>query len=204
MKELFIRNSLRLVKSFYPMYDEDKIDDIRYGLEATYLSLTKLVVLTLVSFCLGILKEFIFLLILFNFLRISGFGLHASKSWMCWISSSITFIVGTILCKYIVIPKYVLVILSTICILGFILYAPADTIKRPLIYKKRRIMYKIRTVLMAIIYTIIILVINDSLFQNILVFAMLVELVLIHPLTYRIFNLPYNNYKNYILANVKV
>lgn len=204
MKELFIRNSLRLVKSCYPVYDEDKIDDIRYGLEATYLSLTKVVVLTLVSFCLGILKEFIFLLILFNFLRISGFGLHASKSWMCWISSSITFIGGTILCKYIVIPKYVLVILSTICILGFIFYAPADTIKRPLIYKKRRIMYKIRTVLTAIIYTIIILVINDSLFQNILVFAMLVELVLIHPLTYRIFNLSYGNYKNYILANDKV
>lgn len=200
MKGLFIRNSLKLIRSYYPTFDDEKMDDIRYGLEATYLSLTKIVVLTLASFCLGIFKEFIFLLVAFNFLRISGFGLHATKSWMCWVSSSITFIGGTVLCKYLTIPKYVLIILAAVCVIGFIFYAPADTIKRPLIHKKRRIIYKIRTVVTALIYIIILTFVDNSLIQNILIFAMLIELALIHPITYRIFHLSYNNYKEYVLV----
>ena len=80
-----------MVKEIYPDYDEDRLDEIRYGLEATYLSITKLVVILGISLLLGIFKESVILLVLFNFLRLTGFGLHATKSWICWVSSSITF-----------------------------------------------------------------------------------------------------------------
>ena len=200
MKKFFLKYSLKLVSDNYPNYDEDKLDEIRYGLEATYLSLTKTFVILLVCLILGILKESLILLVLFNFLRLTAFGIHATKSWMCWISSSITFIGLPFLCKTIVLPDYILIIIGFICLLCFFLYAPADTKKRPLIHAKRRLVYKIITLVVGLIYVVLLFIINNSFLHNVLVCAMLIESVLIHPLTYKIFRLPYDNYKTYVLA----
>lgn len=204
MKKIFLKYSLKLISDYYPDYDEDKIDEIRYGLEATYLSITKTFVILMICVILGIIKEALILLLLFNLLRLTGFGLHATKSWMCWISSIITFIGGSFLCRTVTIPTYILGIISICCLFCFFLYAPADTKKRPLIYSKRRLFYKIVTLLIAIVYTFAIFVINDSFIQNALVCAMLIECVLIHPLTYKLFRLSYNNYKTYVLAKDSV
>lgn len=201
VKKLFLKYSLNVVKEYYPSYDEDKLDEIRYGLEATYLSLTKTFVILFVCILLGIIKEALIVLLFFNLLRMTGFGLHASKSWMCWISSSITFIGIPLLCRSVVLPTYILGIVAGLCLICFFLYAPADTKKRPLIHKKRRMIYKAITVLIGITYIIMVFLIKQSLIQNALVSAMLIESVLIHPLTYKIFKLPYNNYKTYVLAS---
>lgn len=200
MKKFFLKYSLNIISDYYPDYNEDKLDEIRYGLEATYLSLTKTFVILGVCVILGIIVEALILLILFNFLRLTGFGIHATKSWMCWISSSICFVGIPFLCKYLILPDLVLVILAFSCLLCFFLYAPADTKKRPLIYKKRRLVYKFITIVTGIVYTTTIFIVDNSLIQNALVYAMLIQSVLIHPLTYKIFKLPYNNYKTYVLA----
>ena len=192
-----------MVREMYPDYDEDRLDEIRYGLEATYLSITKLVVILFASFLLGIFKESIILLVLFNFLRLTGFGLHATKSWMCWVSSSITFLLVPFFCKSLVLPNYVLVAISVVCLINFLLYAPADTVKRPLIHKKRRLLYKVCTVLIASLYTVLIFITKDTFLQNSLASAMLIEGALINPYIYKLFNLPYNNYKNYVISASK-
>ena len=189
-----------MVREIYPDYDNDKLDEIRYGLEATYLSITKLVVILGISLLLGIFKESVILLVLFNFLRLTGFGLHATKSWMCWVSSSITFLLVPFFCKSLVLPNYVLVAISVVCLINFLLYAPADTVKRPLIHKKRRLLYKICTVLIASLYTVLIFITKDTFLQNSLASAMLIEGALINPYIYKLFNLPYNNYKNYVIS----
>ncbi len=188
-----------MVKEIYPNYDEDRLDEIRYGLEATYLSITKLVVILGISLLLGIFKESVILLVLFNFLRLTGFGLHATKSWMCWVSSSITFLLVPFFCKSLVLPNYLLVAISVVCMINFILYAPADTVKRPLIHKKRRLFYKICTILISSIYIALIFITKDTFLQNSLASAMLIEGALINPYIYKLFNLPYNNYKNYVI-----
>ena len=189
-----------MVREIYPDYDNDKLDEIRYGLEATYLSITKLVVILGISLLLGIFKESAILLVLFNFLRLTGFGLHATKSWMCWVSSSITFLLVPFFCKSLVLPNYVLVAISVVCLINFLLYAPADTVKRPLIHKKRRLLYKVCTVLIASLYTVLIFITKDTFLQNSLASAMLIEGALINPYIYKLFNLPYNNYKNYVIS----
>ena len=180
-----------MVREMYPDYDEDRLDEIRYGLEATYLSITKLVVILFASFLLGIFKESIILLVLFNFLRLTGFGLHATKSWMCWVSSSITFLLVPFFCKSLVLPNYILVAISVVCLINFLLYAPADTVKRPLIHKKRRLLYKVGTVLIASLYIVLIFITKDTFLQNSLASAMLIEGALINPYIYKLFNLPY-------------
>jgi probable accessory gene regulator protein len=192
-----------MVREIYPDYDNDKLDEIRYGLEATYLSITKLVVILGISLLLGIFKESVILLVLFNFLRLTGFGLHATKSWMCWVSSSITFLLVPFFCKSLVLPNYVLVAISVVCLINFLLYAPADTVKRPLIHKKRRLLYKVCTILIAFLYTVLIFITKDTFLQNSLSSAMLIEGALINPYIYKLFNLPYNNYKNYVISASK-
>lgn len=201
LKRLIINSSLNTITKFYPEYDNDKMDEIRYGLEATYMSLTKVVVILLISLILGIIKESVILLLFFNGLRTTGFGLHASRSYQCWISSLSLFIGIPYLCMYVELPLFIYYILLFLSILSFILYAPADTVKRPLIKRKKRIIYKILTIVIAIIYIFIFLIIDNSLIRNIITSSMVIEAVLIHPYTYRMFNLPYRNYRSYVLVN---
>ncbi len=197
IKKFIISNSMKTVKSYYPDYSEEEIEKIQYGLEAIYLSTTKLVVIILLSIILGIFKETIIVLLLFNLLRTTGFGLHASKSWMCWITSVPTFIGIPLICKYVNFPNYLLVAIALMSLVCFIFFAPADTHKRPLIRKKRRVIYKVLTTVFGVIYVILIMKLNNSFLRSALAFTMLIESVLICPLTYKIFKLPYNNYKTY-------
>lgn len=191
---------MNLVTKYNKDYDEDQLYEIRYGLEGIYLSITKIIVIFFLAYILGVFTESVILTLFFNGLRFTGFGIHASKSYQCWISSSLTFLGLPLLCKYYYINYTLSLIISIVCIISFILYAPADTYKRPLIYKKRRIIYKISTVIIGFIYTYISLSMSNQLIHNTLLCAMVIETVLIHPLTYRVFKLPYKNYKTYVLS----
>lgn len=197
VKKLIISNSINTIRRYYPNYSEDEIERIKYGLESIYLSLTKVIVILLLSIILKIFKETIILLLLFNVLRATAFGIHASKSWMCWVSSVPTFIGIPLICKYITFPNYILILVATYSLLNFIFFAPADTAKRPLIRKNRRRIYKLLTIILGTIYLVAIIYIKDCFWQNTLASSMLIESILISPLTYKIFKMSYNNYKSY-------
>ena len=89
MKKYIMNHAMQVIKDNYPNYNQDKLDEIRYGLEGIYLSLTKTLVILLFTLILGIFKEAVTVLLFFNFIRFFAFGLHAKESWQCWISSSI-------------------------------------------------------------------------------------------------------------------
>ena len=200
IKKFVINKSLNMIADIYPDYNDSKIDEIRYGLEAIYLSTTKLVVILFATLLLGIFKEAVIVLLLFNVLRTFAFVLHASKSWACWVASSILFIGIPYLCIYVEIPiviKYIMIVFS---IISYLLYAPADTKKRPLVRKNRRIKFKVLTLISAFIYLIIFFSTQNIFLKNVIVCPMILEAILIHPLTYRVFNLPYKNYEGYVFS----
>ncbi len=198
MKSLVLEKCLEIVKDSYPDYNEDKLDEIRYGLEAFYLSITKLVAIFFLAYLLGILKETACLFLAFNVLRLSGFGLHAAKGWMCWVSSTIVFLVIPYFCRILALPSTLLMILTLFCEVNLLLFAPADTQKRPLIHRKKRVLWKIITGFTGIIFTCFILTTQSTFVQNILLSAMLIEGALVNPFVYKIFHLSYNNYKTYV------
>lgn len=189
-----------MISEIYPEYNENKIDEIKYGLEAIYLSLTKVIVILLVCLLLGIFKEAVIVLLFFNILRSTAFGIHASKSWMCWVSSSILFIGIPYLCMYCNMPTFIHYIMIFSSIICYLLYAPADTKKRPLVRKNRRIKFKILTLVISIIYLILFCNTSNLFIKNVIACTMTLESVLIHPLTYRIFHLPYKNYERYVFS----
>ena len=201
MKNAIINSSMKILEDNFPDYDETKLAELRYGLEGFYMLITKLVVIFGAAFVLGIFKEAIILLLLFNVLRLTGFGLHASKSWMCWISSSLVFLVCPYLCIHLSIPLYILVTIASICWIIFLLYAPADTKNRPLVNEKKRKRYKYITLVSGAIYIALLFLIKNTFLQNALVCAMIIQSVLIHPMVYKLFRLPYNNYKSYVFSN---
>lgn len=191
-------NSIRIaIKKQYPSYSDDKMDEIMYGIEGIYLTITKTIVIFILAFILKIAKELLFLLITFNFIRMFAFGMHANKSWICLVFSSLLFLGGAFISKYIVLDKVVLYLLYLIAFILVVTYAPADTVKRPLIKKKKRIRFKILSVIVVISYFIITLLITNNLIINVLIFGLIIECILISPLTYKAFKMPYKNYKNY-------
>lgn len=200
MKQFFLNSCMKSIKKNCPEYNEEKLLEIRYGLEGIYLSITKCIVVFITTLILGIFKEMIIIMLLYTLLRTFGYGIHATKSWICLISSLTVFVIAPIMAINIVIPIYIKILLSGFCVSYFYLYAPSDTKKHPIIKKKRRKALKCLTVIISIIFTFLCLRIDNNFMSNAFLFAMLIEAVLVSPLTYKIFKLPYNNYKAY-LAN---
>lgn len=196
MKQYFLDSSINLIKK-NKNYTDDEIEIIAYGLEGIYLTITKAIVIFGLALLLGIFKEVIYLLISYNIIRSQAFGIHASKSIYCLISSLTTFIGGAYLCIYLVIPFWLMIIISLLCIVFLFLYAPADTEKRPIVNKKKRIRFKVISVSLGIIYTILIIIFKGKFLSNYLLVGMFISVIMILPVTYKIFKMPYNNYKNY-------
>ncbi len=196
IKNFIINNSMNLVNGMNK-YNTEQLEEIKYGLEGIYLTVSKVVVILIISIIFGIFKEAILFLLIFNILRTVAFGLHASKSIYCWISSSISFLLIPYLCKNFEFPILFHIIVCSLALISFILFAPADTINRPLINKRKRKIYKVLSIIFATLFIILIFTINYLLLKNLLTFALLLETILILPITYKIFKLPYNNYKNY-------
>lgn len=178
--------------------DDIKIEELRYGLSSIYSTYSKLIVITLIALVLNIFKEYLLFLIFYNIIRTFSFGLHATKSWICWISSTIIFLGMPILSSHLMIPIVVKILLGSLLIIQFYMNAPADTYKRPIISKNRRLFFKYASTLITFIYMLVCVVTKNNLLSNILFLSTLVQAIIISPYTYKLFNLPFNNYKNYI------
>lgn len=198
MKKKILNHCMKVVKNKYPEYDEDKLEIINYGLESIYLTFTKIIIIFVLAIILNIWKEVLLLLAFYNLIRVSAFGMHAKKSIHCLIISLTLFIGGVYLCRYLVIPLILKVVLSIICIVLIAKYAPADTEKRPIINKKLRRKYKIISVIISGIFAIAIVLLSDKNISNYLLLGMIEATIMLLPITYRIFDLPYDNYKKYL------
>ena len=198
MKKKILNHCMEVVKNKYPEYDEDKLEIINYGLESIYLTFTKIIIIFVLAIILNIWKEVLLLLAFYNLIRVSAFGMHAKKSIHCLIISLTLFIGGVYLCRYLVIPLILKVVLSIICIVLIAKYAPADTEKRPIINKKLRKKYKIISVIISGIFAISIVLLSDKSISNYLLLGMIEATIMLLPITYKIFDLPYDNYKTYL------
>ena len=139
----------------------------------------------------------IFLLI-YNLLRLTSFGLHATKSWICMVSSIVIFLGIPYMCDIIYIPTFIKSIISIIGIFFIFKNSPADTKKRPIISKKRRFIYKTISTMTTIIYSFLSILISSNFLSNCLIFTIILQNFMISPIVYKMFRLPYNNYIRFL------
>ena len=194
MKQLFLENSMNFICKYQSISDYDK-KKVKYGLEGLYLTITKMVLLTILALLLNMFKEFILVVVFFNVIRYTGFGFHAEKSYQCLLFSTFNFIAIPFLLLHIQLFNFFVYTICAICIFYYLLFAPADTKKRPLSNKRKRIIRKIITVMIGFIYTLMIILLNNTYWTSIILSAMIIQAIIISPLIYRLFNQPYNNYK---------
>ena len=197
MKNYLLDFAVKNIKDNHPDYTDETIDEYRYGLEGFYMLISKSILIFSIALILNIFKEMFILFIVFNSLRVTGFGLHASKTWICIVSSLSIFIVLPLISRILIIPNTIEIIIGLIYIILLYKYAPADTQKRPIVNKKRRERYKFITTIIGICLVFINLLIKDSTISNLIIFGMSVEVFMILPISYKLFNFSYNNYLLY-------
>lgn len=197
MKNKILNSCMNLIQQ-NSSYDEIKLAEIKYGLEGVYLLITKLIIIGCLAYYLHLFKELVIFLLIYNIIRMPSFGLHATKSWICLVSSTITFICIPWLCKFMIIPTIAKVAVGIILIVLFYKNAPADTYKRPIVNPQRRLTYKFLSVIVTIILIFCSIFINNLFISNCCLMALVVQSCMISPLVYKLFGLPYDNYKTYL------
>lgn len=197
MKKIVLDKCMNIIKKNM-QYDDTKLEEIRYGLEGIYLTITKIIIISIICIILGIFKEFLIFIAIYSIMRAPSFGIHASKTWICLVTSSIIFIGSPLLSIYTSLNTTTKIIIGIISIIGICIFSPADTIKRPIINKTRRKIYKILSTLIAIMYIVFSIKIKNNFISNCFIYSTIIQNILISPLTYKMFKMPYNNYKEYI------
>lgn len=200
MKKLIINKFVNIIENNKVCSEKDK-KIYRYGMECLYNLFTKTFVILLISLLIKTTKEYLLLIIFYSFLRSFAFGIHASNSKNCWISTLTIYIGGSLLIKYLTIPKYIIIIAWMICTIFFILWAPADTPKRPILKVSKRRNLKIKALIMIFIYYFLICFCNNQAILNAIFLSMILEGGCICPLIYKITKTPFNNFIYYKANN---
>lgn len=196
VKKKFIEKSIQLIK------EKRKIESLeekklRYGLEAFYNLATKTTVLILLAILFDFVLELLLLTIVYSTLRLYGFGLHAKTSLQCWLTTIPVYIGGCLIIKYCEFPITFSYIIWIFGFLSFLFFAPADTPARPLIRKNKRIRAKILSLVILTVYLIVFIYTKNPLFHNTVLYALMMESIVINPLIYKLSNTPFNNYKSF-------
>lgn len=197
MKDVVVNHIMNNVIK-YKNFDEIKLKEIKYGLESFYLAISKTVVIFLIAYFFNLLKTLLLFMCFYGFLRLNGAGLHAKKSWQCWTGSIIVFLIIPYLCLQLNIDQIVQVFISLVCLSLILKYAPADTEKKPIINFKKRLIHKILCCITVFAYVLLLFFLQNNYLHNIILCSIILETIMILPISYKIFGLKYNNYKNYL------
>jgi len=173
-------------------YDDVKLAEIKYGLEAFYLTITKLIIIIPLMFLLNT-TYYTLWFVLFNFpIRTVSLGFHANTSFQCLILSSIIFLFLPLLANYFTLSILAKCIIYFLLSIAFWIMAPKDTHKKPMRNNKKRFLLKIVSVIVIIIYFVLSLVIDNNVIVNIIFLSTITQLVLISPIPFVIFKQKYN------------
>ena len=196
MKEKFINSSLTFIMK-YQECDDLKIKKLKYGLEGIYSTIVKLIIILLIAYITQTIKTTLLFLLFYAGIRTFSFGWHAKSNIACWISSITIYNIIPLLISKVNVPNAIGYAIIGIALISMILWAPADTPRRPLIRKKQRLKAKLLSILIVIIYFIIFTFTKCSIIKTTLLYALLIQAILINPLTYKLTNTQFNNYKYY-------
>lgn len=196
MKEKFVESSLKFIYK-YQECDDLKTKKLKYGLEGLYSLIVKLTVVIIIAFITGTYKETLLFLLFYAGIRTYSYGMHAKSNFACWITTITIYNIIPLIIKSYNVPNYIGYIILGLSFISMISWAPADTPKRPLVRKKQRTICKITSATTVTIYAIIFLLNNIAIVNNALIYALVVQSILINPITYKITNTKFNNYKYY-------
>jgi len=176
-------------------YSKDKLEEIQYGLEALYITITKTAVILVLAYFLGIFWIVLLLALLHGLIRTVSFGLHATSSWLCFLFSGALFIIPPLFFNLIILPLWIQIAICLLALCAVVLWAPADTKNRPLYNKKKRERLKILSIIITLVYITAVFLIDNNVIANAILYILIIKIFDISPFTYKLFKQPYANYK---------
>ena len=196
MKEKFINSSINFIGK-YQEIDDLKMKQLKYGLEGLYNLVIKLIIVIIIALITKTITYTLLYLLFYSGIRTFSYGWHAKGSLSCWITTILIYNIIPLFIKNLEIPNIYGYIILVISLLSVILWAPADTPKKPLIRKKQRTKLKVLSIVVVIIYTLIFIFSNNKIVNNSLLYALIIQSIFINPLTYKLTKTKFNNYKYY-------
>ena len=153
LKEIFVNNSLNYLKK-HNACNKKQENIFKYTLESLYSFVTKTLVILIFSILLNSFEITAILLVCYSILRGFTFGIHATKNIYCWIISLSVYVLFPFLIKHFYLPIQFIYFMFFIGIIAILLWAPADTKARPLLNRKKRIVNKLISLCISLIYII--------------------------------------------------
>ena len=166
-------------------------------LEGIYSLIIKTSTVILISICTKTILETLLLILFYAGIRTFSFGWHAKSNLACWITTITIYNIIPLIIANINFSNLIGYIILGLALLSMILWAPADTPKRPLIRKKQRQKAKILSIIIVILYSILFILTDIQVIKNTIIYSLLIQIVFINPLTYKLTNTRFNNYKYY-------
>lgn len=178
------------IRKEMPEIDDERAEVINYGLQNIIGEIPKTLLLFIIAFLLGMLKEVVFMfLVLIPYRGASG-GFHLKTHLGCILGTTI-FYCGTVFLSQNIIleevTKYILI--GIIWIFGMImikLYAPADTENVPILSRKER---RKKQIIAYITYTtalVVTIFIKNNTISNILLFGNFIQTLTITKFAYKL------------------
>lgn len=196
MKEKFVNSSISLIQK-YEDCDDLKLKKLKYGLEGIYSLIVKLTIVIIIAIILKTIKQTLLYLLFYSIIRTFSYGLHSKSNIGCWITTITFYNIIPYIIKNIEIPITISYIVLGIAFVSMILWAPADTPKKPLIRKEQRLKCKIFSIITIIIYTIVVITVKNNTINNAITYALIIQCLFINPIVYKLTNTTFNNYKHY-------
>lgn len=183
--------------NFYLHKEGLELQKIKLGIEILLINISKLIIMLAIAAVFHLLKETIFMLLIFTSIRRNAFGLHAKNSFTCTVVSIIIFVFGSYLSHYLKFNNYIVFIIFTIINILLYKYAPADTENHPLLGVDLRKKLKTESVITGLILMIITLLIPNSVIKALIILSAISAVTLILPITYYLLKRSYRNYEIY-------
>lgn len=173
-----------------------ELQKMKLGVEILLINISKMTIIFTLAASLNLLKESIFMSIIFAFIRSTSFGIHAKKSIVCTIITSIMFIGAGALSNYLTVTNYNVIVIFTILNILLYKYAPADTENHPLLGEDFREKLRKKTVIKAMILMVLAIVVPNNI-KILIILAVLEQTLSILPITYKLLKRGYKNYEKY-------
>jgi len=183
------------IRNRMPEIDDERAEVINYGIHLLVGEFPKFFIFLGISLILGIVEEFLLvMLIIIPYRGFSG-GFHLKTHLGCIVATSLMYCGTAYISQFQLFDnniKYILI--SLVWVFGMTmckLYAPADTEYVPILRKKDR---KIKQILSYIILTITLsigAIINNYVVSNIIILGMLIQSIMITKIAYRLTNNKY-------------
>ncbi|OGO81886.1 MAG: hypothetical protein A2Y18_00575 [Clostridiales bacterium GWD2_32_19] len=183
--------------SGYCDLSEVELQKVKYGIDILILNSYKLVIIFFIAYLLGILFQTFLFMLSYGFIRLFAFGMHAQRGITCLLSTIVIFLGLTYYSPFVMLNHLQISVLFIINLTSVMLFAPADTGKKPIVNPQRRKILKGKSVAALVFLYLIAIFYCSPINATIVGLSTTVACIMINPILYIVSGQTYNNYRFY-------